>query len=71
MWSDPGKNKTYKDDVLRVEQAFDGIVHVRLGDRALDLVLRLSRWGTDATEEDICQSPVHSDALTPSMNTPH
>ena len=61
--AEPEPRYTYQNDVLRVQQAFDRVVNVRLRDRPLNFLLRLPHGRADATEEDVRQRSVHGNAL--------
>ena len=60
-----GGDSTYQDDILRIEQAVHSVIDVRLRDRPFNLMLRLFHGRADAAEENVCQRPVHRDALSP------
>ena len=49
--------------VLRVEQAFHGVIHVGLRDGAFDLLFWLPSGCADSSEEDIRERSVHGNAL--------
>ena len=58
---------THQNDAIRVGERVDRLVHTRLRDRALDLVIRLS-GRADSAKEDIRQRPVHGNALHDIVN---
>ena len=58
-----GERRTYQDDAISVCETLDRFFHGRFGDRAFDLVVRLSR-SADSPEKVIRQCSVHGNALS-------
>ena len=54
---------THQDNIVRVAQGFNGLVHTGLSDLAFNLVVRLSRRRANSTEQHVRERPVHCDAL--------